>query len=84
VLWLTAAPRRSALSGFLMGMKMSLTLMVVGVCALTAAVLSYALGLAQAGTTAGITALLLTGSGLALLNQNGRHAAHRQRTWLGD
>ncbi|SIF85282.1 Uncharacterised protein [Mycobacteroides abscessus subsp. abscessus] len=46
-------------------MKMSLTLMVVGVCALTAAVLSYALGLAQAGTTAGIAALLLTGAGLA-------------------
>lgn len=33
-------------------MKMSLTLMVVGVGALTAAVLSYALGLAQAGTAA--------------------------------
>ncbi|MFB1299452.1 LapA family protein [Mycobacterium sp. pW049] len=65
-------------------MKMSLTLMVVGVGALTAAVLSYALGLAQAGTTAGIAALLLTGAGLALLNQNGRYAAQQQRTWPGD
>ena len=77
-----AAPLRTVrfLDGYRTGMKMSLRLIVVGVCALTAAVLSYALGLAQTGTRAGITALLLTGSGLALLNQNGRHAAHRQLT----
>lgn len=59
--------------------KSALVLVTVGVCALLVAVLSYALGASQVGTGAGTACLLITGAGLALVNQESREVTQRQR-----
>jgi threonine dehydratase len=61
-------------------MKTPLVLVAAGVGALAAAVAGYAFGAAQLGTAAATTALLVTGAGLALLNQAARAGADQQRT----
>ena len=66
--------------GYPVSMKMSPILVIAGMCALTFAVLSYALGAAQLGTAAATAALLVTAAGLALLDQDARAAADQQRT----
>jgi hypothetical protein len=60
-------------------MKTALVLVTAGVCALTAAVLSYAFGASHLGTAAGTAALLVTAAGLALMNQASRAIAQQQR-----
>lgn len=53
-------------------MKAALSLIAVGACALIAAIVSYGCGAAHLGTVSGTVALLVTGAGLALINQTSR------------
>lgn len=60
-------------------MKWAAILTAVGIAAVLLAASGYACGAAHLGTTAGITALLCTAAGLALLDQDSRRAADLHR-----
>lgn len=60
-------------------MKTALLMVFAGVCGLAAAVLSYVCGASHVGTAAGTAGLLVTGAGLALMNEASRAVAQQQR-----
>lgn len=64
-------------------MKAAWTLVAIGVCALPVATFSYAFGASQVGTAAGTASLLVTGAGLALVNQASRGLIQQRRTETG-
>jgi hypothetical protein len=79
VLAATELCRASRLEGSWAGIKTDMrsafALMTTGVVALVVAVSSYACGAAHIGTASGTLALLITGAGLALINQATRASA---------